>query len=109
MVTGEAMRCQRQLARQVKEREGEHILALRGNQGGLHDYVRVFLDAARQPGGYDTRTGKGHDRVEIPVAQAIGDVASLKELDDWLGWRAVRMITVSRCKAPAMTKPAAAW
>ena len=107
--TGEAVRYPRRLARQVKEREGKHTLALKGDQGGLHDGVRVFLAAADTLVALDTRTGKGRDRVEIPVVQVVDALPWLRELDDRLGLPAVRMIPVSQCKAPAMTKPAAAW
>ena len=44
IVTADALNCQRAIAAQVVEQGGDYVLALKGNQGTLHDDVRLFLD-----------------------------------------------------------------
>ena len=44
IVTVDALNCQREIARQIIDQKGDYALALKGNQGTLHDEVRTFLD-----------------------------------------------------------------
>jgi hypothetical protein len=44
IVTVDALNCQRDIARQIVGQEGDYALALKGNQGTLHEDVRQFLD-----------------------------------------------------------------
>src|SRR5215218_6747802 len=44
IVTVDALNCQRDIARQIVERGGDYVLALKGNQATLHSDVRLFLD-----------------------------------------------------------------
>ena len=44
IVTADALHCQRATARQIVEQGGDYALALKGNQGTLHDDVVRFLD-----------------------------------------------------------------
>lgn len=50
IVTADALNCQRAIAAQVVEQDGDYVLALKGNQGTLHDDVNLYLDdpATRQ-------------------------------------------------------------
>src|SRR3954451_22989982 len=44
IVTVDALNCQRDIARQIVDQDGDYVLALKGNQGTLHNDVRLFLD-----------------------------------------------------------------
>lgn len=46
LVTIDAAGCQREVARQVRERGGDYLLAVKGNQPTLHDAVRAVFDRA---------------------------------------------------------------
>jgi hypothetical protein len=55
IVTADAMNCQRDIVQQIVDQGGDYALALKANQGTLHDDVRRFLDgwaprAVHQPG-----------------------------------------------------------
>ena len=50
IVTVDALNCQREIARQIVDQGGDYALALKGNQGTLHDDVRRFLDEAHPAG-----------------------------------------------------------
>jgi hypothetical protein len=43
IVTADALNCQRTIAAKVVEQGADYVLALKANQGGLHDDVRRFL------------------------------------------------------------------
>jgi len=44
IVTVDALNCQRDIAQQIVDQGGDYVLALKGNQGTLHDDVVGFLD-----------------------------------------------------------------
>jgi predicted transposase YbfD/YdcC len=44
-ITIDAMGCQTKIAQNIIEQGGDFVLSLKGNQGELHDDIRVFLDA----------------------------------------------------------------
>jgi predicted transposase YbfD/YdcC len=46
IVTADAMSCQRAIAYQIKQQGGEYVLALKGNQGRLHEDVGLFFEYA---------------------------------------------------------------
>ena len=96
VVTADAMHCQRQLSRQVLGRGADYALALKANQGSLHDDVRLFLDDPATPLAQATQTNKGHGRIETRTASISSDVAWLQERHQWPGLAAVGRITAKR-------------
>ena len=96
VVTADAMHCQRQVARQVVEQGGDYALALKGNQGTLHDDVKLFLDDPATPVARAAQVGKGHGRIESRVAAVSSDIAWLQERHGWPGLQAVGKVTATR-------------
>ncbi len=45
IVTLDAMGCQKEIAQKIIEKEADYVLALKGNQGILHDDVKLYLDS----------------------------------------------------------------
>jgi predicted transposase YbfD/YdcC len=96
VVTADAMSCQRKIAQQVVDQGGDYVLALKGNQGRLHDDVRRFLDDPETVLASATETDKGHGRIEIRTASLTTDIAWLQEDHHWPGLTAIGKITASR-------------
>ncbi len=46
LATIDAMGCQRDIAKQIIEYDGDYVLSLKGNQGTLHEAVRDFFTIA---------------------------------------------------------------
>lgn len=69
IVTLDAMGCQKDIAKEIKEADAEYVLALKGNQGQTHAEVKSYLDDAisRKAKELDfvELTDKGHGRVEV--------------------------------------------
>jgi predicted transposase YbfD/YdcC len=48
IITLDAMGTQRAIAAQIIDQGGDYILALKGNQGSLHQGVKAFFETAEQ-------------------------------------------------------------
>ena len=101
IVTTDALNCQRAIAQQIVDQGGDYALALKGNQGTLHDDVKLFLDdpackaTAAEPiveadhGRIETRTAMVSTRIDWlqnhhqwPGLAAIGKVVRIREAPD---------------------------
>jgi predicted transposase YbfD/YdcC len=90
IVTTDALNCQRDIAQQIKDQGGDYVLALKGNQGTLHDDVRRFLDDPQSK----VVTAKpsvdaDHGRIETRTATVSTDIAWLQDDHQWPGLIAV--------------------
>ena len=102
IVTIDAIGCQRAIAEQILNKNADYVLALKGNQGTLHDDVEVF--AAEQKANHfkDTKVSRhetvdgDHGRIETRTYTAIHDVAWLQERHDWPGLKSVVMVESKR-------------
>jgi predicted transposase YbfD/YdcC len=104
-VSLDAMGCQREIAQQILEGGGHYLLGLKGNQGTLHDDVRLFFE--RTPEGMPLQTheeaDKGHGRIETRRCDVTGDVAWLQERHGWPGLRSILRITATRISGEKTT------
>lgn len=91
VVTIDAMGCQKKIVEKIVEKEADYAIALKGNQGTLHDEVAGYLDAAIADGGtrmFETRD-EGHGRQEVRRLYAVSDVDWLTAFEDWPGLRSL--------------------
>ena len=98
IVTADAMRAQRGTAAAIVAKGGDYALALKGNQGTLHEDVATYLDSP--PASAELlshqQVDKGHGRVEKRTATVCHDVDWLRERHDWPGLSAVGKVTAER-------------
>jgi predicted transposase YbfD/YdcC len=110
VVTIDAMGCQRAIAKKIGDKKANYIIALKGNQGTLHEDVKLFIAEQKARDFKDTvltrhETVDGdHGRIETRKYTLIHEVAWLKQRHDWPG-----LAGVSSSKAPARqpAKPSA--
>jgi predicted transposase YbfD/YdcC len=97
IVTADAISCQWAIAAQVTEKEADYVLALKGNQGTLHDDVRTYLDdPVHAPHLSHAREVDGdHGRIETRNAFLCADVAWLRD-HEWPGLRAIGKVVRER-------------
>jgi predicted transposase YbfD/YdcC len=102
-VTIDAIGCQKEIVQQVKEKGGEYLLALKGNQGTLHEDVKLFLDDALsrdfQGLKHDTweQSEKGHGRLETRRVWCMEEVAWLtRRHPAWMGLRSIAVVESRR-------------
>lgn len=89
LVSIDAMGCQTALAAQIVEQQGDYVLALKGNQGNLHEDVVQLFDQARQQhfrglehDYYETQE-HGHGRVETRRYWVMGQTEYLIGAENW--------------------------
>ena len=100
-VTIDAMGCQKEIAKAIVQRGGEYVLALKGNQGTLHEEVSEFFDDVLARGlaaELDTHTSleKGHGRIEERTAHLSKDVSWLRDHAQWEGLSGVLCVERKR-------------
>ena len=96
IVTVDALNCQRAIARQIVDQGGDYALALKGNQGTLHDDVSTYRDDPASK----TATAKpvveaDHGRIETRTASVCTDIEWLED-HFWPGLAAVGKVVRMR-------------
>ena len=85
IVSIDAMGCQKEIAKQIIAKKADYLLALKGNQGSLHDDVTSFFSIAKDENfkhiehDFYEENDAGHGRIEIRRAYAV-DVKKYKNL-----------------------------
>ncbi len=91
IVTIDAMGCQRDIARKIKDKEADYVLALKGNQGTLREDVELFFEEQKARNFKDVdldrfeTVEKSHGRIETRTCTAIDDIGWLRQRHDWAG------------------------
>ncbi len=97
IVTADALNCQREIARRIVDQGGDYALALKGNQGTLHDDVRRFLDdPACEALTSDPSVDADHGRIETRTATVSTDIGWLQGAHHWPGLAAIGKLVRSR-------------
>ena len=80
IITIDAMGCQHKIADVITGRKGQYILPLKGNQGTLHDDVKLFLEdpETRKNAATYTDVDAGHGRIETRTCTVTDDIDWLK-------------------------------
>jgi predicted transposase YbfD/YdcC len=97
IVTADAMHCQRRVAEQVVSQKGDYVLALKANQGTLHDDVRHLLeDSPSLVVTTHTDVDKGHGRIETRTSVVSQEIAWLQTEHAWPGLAAIGKVVRTR-------------
>jgi predicted transposase YbfD/YdcC len=100
IVTIDAMGCQKEIARMIRSREADYVLALKDNHPQLAaDVASLFADAlGPNEGGYRVAAhetlDKGHGRIERRRCWTLSDPAAIAWLDPARAWAGLRTIAV---------------
>ena len=90
IVTTDALNCQRAIAAQIVDQGGDYVLALKQNQGTLHNDAILFLD---DPASNVTTAAPtldaDHGRIETRTAAVSTDIGWLQETHHWPGLAAI--------------------
>ncbi len=89
-VTIDAMGCQYKIADQIKEKEGDYIFSLKGNQGTLHEDVKLYLNQEKNNLDIHKQLNKEHGRLEKRVCYVSTDVQWIEERHP--KWKSVQSI-----------------
>jgi predicted transposase YbfD/YdcC len=113
IVSIDAMGCHAKIAKQIKQQDGEYVLALKANQGTLYqDVVDLFADALTKQGAdlvhdYHPTEDTAHGRVERRQYWTIADpevMAYLNAQEAWPGLGSVGMVEAERQVGQQVTR-----
>src|SRR5665213_1192418 len=108
IVTTDALNCQRAIAQQIIDQGGDYVLALKANQGTLHDDVRTYLDdPAAKATTAEPAVDGDHGRIETRTASVSTDIAWLQANHNWPGLTAIGKVVRVRETATKTTTEAA--
>jgi predicted transposase YbfD/YdcC len=103
IVTIDAMGCQKEVARTIRQRQADYLLALKGNHEQLYEQVVAFWREAYRRGfkGYEALTyhrqwNEGHGRFEARRCRATSDLSWLAGREGWDGLRSVVFVESER-------------
>jgi len=100
---------QRDIARQIVEQGGDYVLALKGNQGTLHDDVVGFLDDPEcKASTAEPVVDADHGRIETRAATVSTDIGWLQEDHHWPGLAAIGKVVRIR-ETPGKTTTETAY
>ena len=89
IVTTDAMGCQKTIAKKIRSKGADYLLALKGNQGTLHEDIKLYLDnlsCQDKCSGftdYHETLDKGHGRIEVRKCWVSTDINWLEQCNDW--------------------------
>ena len=102
IVTIDAMGCQKEIVREIAEKEADYVISLKGNQGTLHHDIKDYLDWAEQIKFKDIKYDyyetleKGHGRIEERRCWATEEIDWLEQKQEWKNLKSVIMVEVVR-------------
>ncbi len=100
IVTIDAMGCQTAIAQTIIDRHADYVLALKGNQGHLHEDVQDWFTWAKQSNFADMvcsaaqTVNKGHGRLEIRRCYALADPRAFEVIRHHAGWAGLQSIVM---------------
>jgi predicted transposase YbfD/YdcC len=103
IVTADALHCQKETARIIREGGGDYVLRVKENQGHLSETVEELFDYAEEMSytdcDYHRTVNKGHRRLEIRECWTTSDEDYFRYVRDreaWVGLRTLAMVKTER-------------
>lgn len=95
IITIDAMGCQKEIAKKIKDKNADYIFGLKGNQGYLKEQVEGLF-TQRKPDDVSEQTEKDHGRIETRKCFVINNLDWLETKADWVGLQSVVKIEAHR-------------
>jgi len=102
VVTIDAMGCQRNIAKKIMDKKADYLIALKGNQGTLHDDVKLLAVEQKTNGFKDVTISRhetvdgDHGRIETRSYTVLHNIEWLQQRHDWPGLKGVVMVESQR-------------
>jgi len=82
IVSIDAMGCQKEIAKDIRQKQADYILALKGNQSALKEQIEGAFDSII-PDSQDEDIDKGHGRIETRNCTVVKDLSFIDESLNW--------------------------
>jgi len=93
IITIDAMGCQTEIARKIRKKHADYVLALKGNQSSLYEDVKVYFDDPELLSrcAYTKTIEKAHSSIEKREYWQTDDISWLTQKKDWPGLASIGM------------------
>ena len=95
IVTIDAMGCQKRIAKEIKKKEADYLLMVKGNQQELKEQVEKLFEIT-EVSDSDTNIDSGHGRVETRKCDVITDLRFFDDRNEWDSLKSIVRITSER-------------
>jgi predicted transposase YbfD/YdcC len=101
IITIDAMGCQKNIAKTIRSKKADYILAVKANQGNLSKEIIDMFEKVKKPEfdsyihSEDTQVDKGHGRIESRQCVTIEKLGWLFEIQQWQDARSIIKITAN--------------
>lgn len=98
VITIDAMGTQRKIAEQIKKQRGDYVLAVKGNQGILHEEIKTyfsdvdFCNELELTGNYRVKKEKARNQIETRAYYQTNDIDWMTTKKDWKGLTTIGMV-----------------
>jgi predicted transposase YbfD/YdcC len=103
IVTIDAIGCQKEIVREISGKGADYVIAVKGNQGNLHQDIKDYLDWAERRGFagikydyYESELEKDHGRIEQRRCWVTEDIDWLEGREDWQNLKTIVMVESER-------------
>jgi len=102
IVTTDAMGCQKEITKQIREKKADYVLGLKDNQKNLHRRAETFFQEQECNNFADTQieshqtTEKGHGRKEQRTYYLSTQINCIKPFEDWADLNSIGMVVATR-------------
>lgn len=103
IVTADAMSCQKEIVRKIREGGADYVICLKGNQPALLEDISLYFEhfSGELPN-FVTRV-KDHGRIEKRDYRLLTDLSWLTQRTEWSGLQAVGMVTATTMRDSQIT------
>ena len=93
IITADAMACQKDIVKKIKSKRADYVLALKGNQGTLHEDVRLYFEDAEllENCAYTKTTDKARSCIEVREYWQTDNISWLSQKKEWQGLKSIIM------------------
>ena len=93
IITIDAMGCQIDIAQTIRKKQADYVLALKGNQGTLHEDVKLYFDDPELLAGcdYTKNSEKARGGIEKREYWQTDDISWLSQKKNWAGLKSIAM------------------
>lgn len=93
IITTDAMGTQTEIVKKIRQKRADYVLALKGNQGCLHEDVRLYFDNAELLSrcAYTKTVEKARGGLEKREYWQADDIAWLPQRKEWAGLKSIAM------------------
>ena len=85
IVTADAMSCQKEIVRTIREEKADYVIALKGNQPALLEDTQLYFQHFEQELPKYETLEKGHGRIEKRAYRLLTQLDWLEERESWAG------------------------